>query len=83
MIKNNKWKLIITSIVTLLPMLIGFFGGMILPDDIASRLDFAADGMGGVSVVFLILPAILLAIHWLCVLLTIKLDKNAEQNKDK
>ena len=81
MIKKYKWQLIISSIVTLLPMLIGFFGGIILPDDIASRLDFASDGMGGISAVFLILPAVLLAVQWLCVLLTLKLDRNVEQNR--
>ena len=76
MIKKYKWQLIISSIVTLLPMLFGALGGVILPDAIASRLGFGT----GVTSVFFILPAILLVINWICVLVTVKLDKNAAQN---
>lgn len=76
MIKKYKWQLIISSIVTLLPMLFGALGGVILPDAIASRLGFGT----GVTSVFFILPAILLVINWICVLVTVKLDKNAVQN---
>ena len=61
MIKNNKGKLILSSIIILLPMLFGIF----------------ATPRGA----FLVLPPVLLAIHWLCMLLTALLDKNAPQNK--
>lgn len=80
MIKKYKWQLIITSLVILLPMLFGAFGGRILPEEIAKRLGFGSGGEGIVPI-FLILPAILLVMHWICTVITVKLDKNAEQNK--
>ena len=82
MIKKYKWQLIITSLVILLPMLLGALGGVILPDDIAARLGFGEgrDGIG-LSGIFFIFPAVMLAIHWLCVVMTVKLDKNADHNK--
>lgn len=61
MIKNNKGKLILSSILILLPMLFGIF----------------ATPRGA----FLVLPPILLVLHWLCVLLTALFDKRAPQSK--
>ncbi len=83
LIKRNKGKLIASSIVILLPMLLGLFGGKLLPEEIAVHwgLDGTADGWMSSSLIFFVLPAILLAVHWLCMILTAVLDKNAEQNK--
>ena len=82
MLKRNKGKLILSSIVILLPMLLGFFGGALLPEKFAVHwgLDGRADSFGNASV-FFILPAILLAIHWICMIVTAVVDKNEEQNK--
>ena len=46
MIKNNKIKFIISSLIILLPMLIGIFGGKLLPEEIAVHwgLNGEADG---------------------------------------
>ena len=51
MIKKNKLKLLISSIVILLPMLVGIFGKNILPDQIAVHwgIDGEADGWMGIS----------------------------------
>ena len=83
MIKKNKWKLIISSIVILLPLILGFFGGKILPEEIAVHWGFngEADGFMSPSAIFTILPLIMLAVHWICMILTMILDKNSEQNK--
>ena len=83
MIKNNKIKFIISSLIILLPMLIGFFGGKILPEEIAVHwgMNGDADGFMSSSAVFFVLPAILLAVHWLCVILTAVIDQSAGQNK--
>lgn len=82
MLKRNKGKLIASSIVILLPMLFGFFGGTLLPETFAVHwgLDGQADGFGSASI-FFILPPILLAIHWLCMIFTAVVDKDVEQNK--
>ncbi len=83
LIKNNKWKLIISSIVIILPTLIGIFGAKALPEKIAVHWGFSgeADGFMSPMSAFFILPAILLGIHWLCWILTALIEKNNEQNK--
>ena len=83
MLKRNKGKLIISSILTLLPMLFGLLAPQFLPDTITIHwgLDGTADGFMNASLFFFIIPPILLAIHWLCMTVTAILDKNAEQNK--
>jgi len=83
LMKRNKGKLIASSIVILLPMLLGIFGGKLLPEEVAVHWGFdgTADGWMNSSLIFFVLPAILLAVHWLCMILTAVLDKNAEQNK--
>lgn len=83
MIKRNKLKLVISSIIILLPMLIGFFGDKILPDEMIVHwgIDGTADGWMQSSLVFFILPLILLAIHWLCMMLSSIIDKGQEQSK--
>ena len=85
MIKKYRWHLILSSIVILLPMLIGVFGGKILPEEIATHWGFDgnADGWMNSYMVFFILPLIMLALHWLCVLLTLVIDKNNRHNNGK
>ncbi len=83
MIKKNKWVLIASSIVILLPMLLGLFGGNLLPDQIAIHWGFdgRADGFASASTAFLVMPPILLVLHWACIVATLFLDKNTEQNQ--
>ena len=83
MIKNNKSKLIISSILILLPTLFGVFAKTLFSEEIAVHWGFDgnADGFMSASLIFLVLPVILLVLHWLCLLLTAALDKNANQNK--
>lgn len=83
MIKKNKVKLIISSIIILLPTLLAFFGHKIFPEKIAVHWGFGgnADGFASPFIVFIILPLILLGVHWLCMLLEAVINKNQEQNK--
>ncbi len=83
MIKKNKLQLILSSIVILLPMIFGFFGDAILPEEIIIHwgIDGTANGWGSHATAFIVLPLILLAVHWLCVILTVVIDKNDNQNK--
>ena len=69
MIKNNKWKAILSSLVILLPTLLGLFG------EEHVKLPHGANA----TAVFLILPPVLLAIHWLCLLVTAR--DNAQNNQ--
>lgn len=83
MIKRNKIKLIISSALILLPTLFGLFIGKILPDEIAVHfgLDGKADRFASPAFAFTVLPLILLAVHWICMIATAIIDKDTEQNK--
>ena len=82
MIKKNKIKLIISSIIILIPTILYFFADM-LSEQIA--IHFGADGNPDVfmnaKLAFLIMPLILLAIHWICMIITSIVDKNNERNR--
>lgn len=82
LIKRNKWHLIASSIVILLPILLACFGGSILPEELTVHwgIDGTADGFASPTVAFIVLPLILLAVHWLCVLITVLVDKDREQD---
>lgn len=69
MIKRNKGTLILTSIVTLIPMLIGLLLWNQLPDTIPTHWDINGEIDGWSSKAFAVFcfPGLLLAVHWLCV----------------
>lgn len=75
MIKQNKLKLILTSIATLLPVAIGLLLWKDLPDMIATHwgLSGEPDKYSSKAFAVFVLPLLLLAIHWVCVFAT-KLD---------
>ena len=81
MIKTYKWTIILTSVVILLPMLLGLFGGSILPDKIVDYwgLDHT-DGWAFASI-FLVLPPVMLLVHWFCIIFTAIMDKNNPNGK--
>lgn len=83
MIKSNKLKLIISSVIILLPMLAGLIFWNELPDAMTVHwgADGNADGTAGKLFAVCVLPLILLALHWLCVLVTVKDPKNKDQNR--
>lgn len=72
MIKQNKLKLIITSIIILLPVVAGLLLWDRLPDSIATH--WGADGIanGWSSKPFAVfgLPLFIFAMHWICVLIS-------------
>ena len=82
MIKNNKLSLALSSAVILLPALIGFIIRDKLPDtlNIHWNTSGVADGTGSKYFVIFCLPLIMLAFHWLCVLVTEKDPKNKNQS---
>lgn len=70
MIKKNKGTLILTSIVLLIPILIGLLLWNRLPEQIPSHwgIDGEIDGWSSKAFAVFGFPCILLALHWICVL---------------
>lgn len=82
MIKRNKWRLLISSIIILLPMIYGLLVWNKLPLQIPTH--WGADGtVNGWSSryqgVFMI-PLFVLSVHWFCILYTCIDSKNRELN---
>ncbi len=72
MLKENKKTLIITSIITLLPLVAGLILWSRLPDRMAVHFDADSNANGYGSKAFAVfgLPLILLAVHWIAVITT-------------
>ena len=82
MIKSNKWKLIISSIVILLPILFGLAFWNELPDQMITHwgIDGNPDGFNNRYVAVFTLPVLILLVHWFCIFFTSKDPKNKNQN---
>lgn len=72
MIKKNLPLLIITSIIILLPVCVGLILWNSLPEQIAIHWNVqgVADGFAGKTTAVFALPCFLLAMHWICTLVT-------------
>ncbi|MBQ2974421.1 MAG: SdpI family protein [Clostridia bacterium] len=84
MIKKNLKTLIITTIVTLLPILAGLILWDKLPDQIATHFnaDGAADGFSSKAFGVFGLPVILAVLHWICTIGT-NADPKQKNHSDK
>lgn len=82
MIKNNKWKAIISSVVILLPALFGLIMWNQLPATMVSHwgADGVADGTASKGFMVFGMPLILLALQWLMLLLESIMQKNRSEN---
>lgn len=83
MLKKNKWKLLITSIIILLPLLFGLLVWNKLPEQMVTNwgIDGTADGWSKREYAVFAVPMFILFVHWLCVLATSKDPKNTEQSE--
>ena len=83
MIKQNKWKLILSSLLILLPVLFGFCIRDHLPGQIATHWvpDGTADGFSSPLTAILLMPFFLLLLHWIGILVTFRDNRKNEQNK--
>lgn len=70
MIKRNKGTLILTSIIMLIPMLIGLLLWDRLPEQIPSHWNIhgEVDSWSSKAFAVFFFPGLLLAIHWVCVI---------------
>jgi uncharacterized membrane protein len=82
MIKKHLKTLIITSILTLLPILAGLYLWNTLPEQVPSHWDVNGEIDGWSSKPFFVfgLPCIMLAVQWLCVLGTAADPKKANHS---
>ena len=82
MIKKHLKTLIITSILTLLPILAGLYLWNTLPEQVPSHWDVNGEIDGWSSKPFFVfgLPSIMLAAQWLCVLVTAADPKKANHS---
>ncbi|MBQ2827765.1 MAG: SdpI family protein [Clostridia bacterium] len=84
MIRRNKTKLILTSVVILIPIIIGMILWNQLPDTIATHWGENNQPNGFSSKIFAVfgMPAVLLGIHWLCMIAT-TFDKKSKNMNPK
>lgn len=84
MLKRNKKTLVITSLVTLLPMVVGLLLWPRLPDTLATHFDFSGEPNGWSSKTFAVLgmPVFLLGVHLLCAVAT-QADPKHKNIQDK
>ena len=84
MIKKNLPKLIITSLVILIPILIGIVLWDKLPDQVPVHwnINGDVDGFATKAQAVFLMPLVLVAFHWICVLGT-SLDPKKQNINDK
>lgn len=82
MIKKNKWKLLISSLVILLPVVFGLLFWGKLPQQMVTHwgVNGTADGYSSRFSAVVLLPLFLLLIQWICVFFTARDPGNSEQN---
>lgn len=82
--KKNKWKILLSSAVILLPVLAGLLLWSRLPDVMTTHwgADGVADGQNSKAFTVFVPFFILLGVHWLCLLLT-KLDRGNQNQSQK
>lgn len=85
MLKKYRGTLIVTTLVMLLPMLVGLILWNRLPEQVPTHFNAAgeADGWSGRAFAVFGLPGILLALHWLCVLGSLLGDPKAKNLEGK
>lgn len=82
MIKKNKGKLILGSLLILLPILAGLAMWNRLPEQIPIHwgIDGQVYGWGSKAMAVLFLPLFFLAVHWICILITTADPRNRSQS---
>ena len=85
MIKRNILKVIISSVVILLPILFGVIVWDSLPEVITTHFgaEGASDGFSGKYFAVLFFPLFMLAIHWACILVSAAMEAHGRGQSDK
>ncbi len=79
--KENKGKIILSSVLVLFPMLIGLLLWNALPEQMVTHwgADGAADGWSSKSFSIFGIPLLILVLHLFCLFICLRDPKNAEQ----
>lgn len=82
MIKKNRWRLLFSSLVILLPILFGLIVWKKLPEQMVTHwgTDGSADGWSNRGFAVFALPIFIFIAHWFCVFCTSKDQKNKNQS---
>lgn len=82
MMKKNKWNMLISSLVILLPVVFGLIFWNKLPEQMVTHwgADGKANGWSSRNFAVFGLPIFILLAHWLCVFCTLKDPKNSNQS---
>ena len=80
---SNKWKIVISSVAVLLPVLFGIIFWNELPDMMVTHwgADQVPDGMSGKGVAVFALPITMLILHLVCIFATTFDKHNRDQNR--
>ena len=83
MIKRNRVKLIVSSLLILLPMVFGIVVWDKLPTELATHwgIDGQVDGFAAPWIAVFALPVFLMLMHWFCLFITSKDTKNKDQSQ--
>ena len=83
MIKKNMGKMILTSLLILLPVIAGLLLWNDLPEQIATHwgVNGEPDGWTGKPFAVFGIPAFLIAVHWLCMAVTGSVKNNHNQTE--
>ena len=81
-ILKNKKALILSSLLTLLPIPVGLLLWDKFPETMAIHYGFdgQADGYGSVPFAVFVPPLLILAVHWVCIFFTAKDPGNKDRN---
>ena len=83
MIRENKWKAAVSSLVILLPVLAGLILWNRLPETMETHwgLDGSADGFSGKKFAIFGIPVILLIFHWIALFAASADSRNKDQSR--
>ena len=84
MLKNQKTKMLITSVIILIPILVGLLLWDKLPDQMVTHWNAKGEPNGWSSKLFtvVVLPLFLFFIHWICIIAT-KADPKSANHPEK
>lgn len=82
MIRKNKWQLILSSVIILLPVVAGLFLWNYLPEQLTTHwgVDGRPNRWSGKGFTIFVMPVSFLAIHWICIFFTARDPKNKDQS---